>query len=103
MDALAAFAVLAILVQKIIEHVRKAVPQLDGVGVTILAAVVGYGIAAGTGLHVLDQLVPGVTVAVWLDYAITGFALGAGAGFFADVTNRSGEASTSGTSGSGSV
>ena len=89
MDAFAAYAVLAVLVQKVVEHTRKAIP-VDGGYVFAAASGLGILAALATDLRIIAEVLEGYDVAPWFDTILTGFGIGAGAGFFADITGRSG-------------
>lgn len=90
MEILAGAALIAVLIQKIVEHIRKDVPRLDGVWLLVASSAIGLAFAYGTGIRVVEGLLPDTAIAPWLDVTVTGFVLGAGAGFLADVSGRSG-------------
>lgn len=89
MTEIAVVVIIAALIQKIVERIRETVP-LDGGWVNLAATALGFLFAFGCGFGVLGALVQSDMVHVpwWLDQAITGFGLGAGAGFFADLAGR---------------
>lgn len=91
MDELAVVALVAALIQKIIERVRDAFGEinLDGIWVNALAAALGLAFAFGAKFDVLHTVIQW-DWPWWLDRAVTGIGLGAGAGWFADVAGRSG-------------
>ena len=89
METVAAYVVLAVLVQKVVEHTRKSVP-IDGGYVFAFASGLGILAALATDVRFLEVALEGHAVAPWFDTVVTGFGIGAGAGFFADVMGRSG-------------
>jgi biotin transporter BioY len=91
MTELAVVVIVAALIQKIIERIRESVPMLDGPWVSLASVVLGFVFAFGCGFGVMQTLVQTDLVHIpwWMDQAITGFGLGAGAGFFADLAGRS--------------
>ncbi len=94
--ALATLVTLAVIVQKGVEAVRRRYPNLDGGHVQAVAVAAGVAIASGIDLRATVDLLDALGVSVgntpapWLDYVITGVAVGAGSGFLADLTGRSG-------------
>jgi hypothetical protein len=87
--------VYAFIVQKIIERTRAAgdseVVWFDGIWVWAAACSLGVALAWGTGdgLTLMSELT-GEDVNRWLDLVVTGVAIGSGAGFIADISNRNG-------------
>lgn len=94
MDSLAIALLLAGGIQKAIQHLRTAIPAIDGLAVLVLSTALGVATAAGTDVRLLAALTPTAEVAGWLDLMATGYALGAGAGFIADISGRSGTGRT---------
>lgn len=96
LDLLATLAVLSVVVGKIVEAARRKWPYLDGMAVTALAAAVGVVVAYGLDLRGTVVLLETIGAAgnrtppVWLDYVITGAAIGLGSGWLADFARRSG-------------
>lgn len=88
-DVVAQVGLISVIVQKVLERVRARFPGLDGSLVSVYAALAGVGIAWGYDLRAAFELT-GVALQPALDYIVTGLAIGAGSGFVADVTGRSG-------------
>lgn len=89
---------IGLVVQKFVERVRARFPRLDGELVTLASVLIGTGIAWGWDLRAASELIPAlggtVTIPVAFDYIVTGGAIGAGAGFLADLSGRSGSRNT---------
>lgn len=92
------------LIAKIVERVRARFPRIDGDLVTLLAALVGGGLAYALDLRGAAELAGSAGLELgdlpaWLDYTITGIALGLGSGVLADIIRRPTTINVLGTSG----
>lgn len=86
-------ALIALLIQKIIERLRESLPEvpwLSGWRVNLLATVMGIGFAFACRVQAFEAIATGFTMPWWLDQLLTGFGLAAGAGWFSDLAGRSG-------------
>lgn len=88
---MAEFLVLAGIVKVVVDRVRGRFPTLDGDLVSLVACVIGCGIAFGTGLEAADSLL-GADLVWWVDRLATGIAIGLGAGFLSDTLRAWGSA-----------
>ena len=81
------------LIAKVVERIRARFPRLDGDLVSLLAVLLGAGLAWGLDLRGAAELAGSAgldlgTLPAWLDYALTGIGLGLGAGIISDVIRR---------------
>ncbi len=81
------------LIAKVVQRIRARFPRLDGDLVSLLAILLGVGLAYALDLRGAAELAGSAgldlgTVPQWLDYALTGIGLGLGAGVISDVINR---------------
>lgn len=93
METLSLFAILSVVVQKIVEWVRGRFPQLESDYVRVAAVAVGTALAWAAGINVEEVLssygLPIQDIPEWLSYLGSGAAIGFGAGAVADLLNRS--------------
>ncbi len=78
------------LIAKVVQRVRARFPRVDGELVTLLAVLLGAGLAWSLDLRGAAELAGSAgmdlgTIPTWLDYALTGLGLGLGAGVISDV------------------
>jgi hypothetical protein len=84
----AGLVLVAAFIEKLVEKLRNQFPVLDGWYVNACAYALGLVVAFGFSLEVFNEL--GFSGPAWLDRLLTGFGLGAGSGFLADFSGRSG-------------
>lgn len=84
----AGLALAAAFVQKLTERIREQFPVIDGWGVNLLAYGLGVLLGFGFNLHAFAAL--GFEGYEFFDNLMTGLGLGAGSGFLADWSGRSG-------------
>jgi hypothetical protein len=78
----------AVITQKIVERIRWEFEFLWGWHVTVLAVAFGCLFSFGVPLGMFVEI-EGLALPWWADRALTGFAIGAGSGFVADISGRS--------------
>jgi hypothetical protein len=92
----ASLAVFAAAVKGMIDALRRQWPRLDGLGVQLVAVAIGAGIAWGFDFQATEALLASTGALVGrvppdpLDYLVTGGAIAAAAGLFAERSGRSG-------------
>lgn len=95
-EILATLGVVAVVVKGVVDAIRRRYPLIDGGIVQLLAIVLGVGVAWGFDLKATAALLEQAGAAVGrvpiaaVDYVITGVAIAFSAGFFAEVSGRSG-------------
>jgi hypothetical protein len=91
-------AVFAVAVKAVVDALRRQWPRLDGLAVQVVALLVAAGSAWAFDLHAAEALLTaaGATAGrappAVLDFLITGGAIAAAAGLFAERAGRSGPA-----------
>lgn len=85
---LVGIALAAAFCEKVVEKLRDQFPIIRGPVTNLVAYALGIALAFGFNIAVFADL--GFTGADWLDHIFTGFGLGAGSGFLADWSGRSG-------------
>ncbi len=81
------------LIAKIVQRIRVRFPRIDGDLVTLLAVLIGAGLAWSLDLRGAATLAGSAgldlgTLPEWVDYAITGLGLGLGAGVISDIITK---------------
>ena len=81
------------IIAKVVQRVRRRFPRIDGELVTLLAVLLGTGLAWSLDLRGADELASSAgmdlgTIPAWLDYALTGLGLGLGAGVINDLITK---------------
>lgn len=95
---LATLAILGTLTKGLVDALRRHYPRLQGFGVQLVAAGLGALQAWGFDLRGTEAMVElaGATVGrippAPVDYLLTGAAIAAGAGFLAELSGKSGQA-----------
>jgi MFS superfamily sulfate permease-like transporter len=81
------------LIAKVVQRIRHRFPRIDGDLVSLLAILLGAGLAWSLDLRGAADLAGSAgldlgAVPAWLDYALTGIGLGLGAGVINDLITK---------------